>query len=194
MYPFDSSLADVKPDNHGLAAKLRSSASSEPAMAQQAQEELADEIVAKLQSMGLRAVRADAPPPGGQNALEVTGSIDTIDAGNRRRRVLIGLGAGESKVAATVALVYRPANGAPQVIEQFDASADSGHAPGVAEMAGVGAAAGHAASSLAVSGGLHAVSETKRAGVSPDEKRLADAIAKQIGETGTQQGWFSAKT
>ncbi|WP_250536291.1 DUF4410 domain-containing protein [Caballeronia sp. AZ10_KS36] len=189
VYPFQSDAGDVKLDNHGLASKLKTAMSGDTQAQQQAQdaiaarEEVADEIVAKLHSMGLRAVRADVAPPDDQNALEVVGSIDKIDAGNRRRRVLIGLGAGQSKVTATVQLVFKPAHGAPQLIEQFDASADSGHAPGVAETAGVGAVAGHAVSSLAVSGGLHAVSETKRAGVSSDEQRLSDAIAKQIGQS-----------
>ncbi|WP_175945521.1 DUF4410 domain-containing protein [Caballeronia sp. BCC1704] len=189
VYPFASDAGDVKLDNHGLASKLKTAMSGDTQAQQQAQdaiaarEEVADEIVAKLQSMGLRAVRADVAPPDDQNALEVVGSIDKIDAGNRRRRMLIGLGAGQSKVTATVQLVFKPAHGAPQLIEQFDSSADSGHAPGVAETAGVGAVAGHAVSSLAVSGGLHAVSETKRAGVSSDEQRLGDAIAKQIGQS-----------
>ncbi|MDR5740758.1 MULTISPECIES: DUF4410 domain-containing protein [unclassified Caballeronia] len=200
VYAFDSDASDVRLDDHGLAAKLKASMSGESRAQQQSQEaveareEVANEIVAKLQSMGLPAIRADVPPPDDRSVLVVAGSIDRIDAGNRRRRMLIGLGAGESKVGATVQLVYKPAHGVPQLVEQFDASADSGHAPGVAEMAGVGAAAGHAVSSLAVSGGLHAVSETKRAGVSSDEKRLGDAIAAQIGKSGAAQGWMPAKS
>jgi hypothetical protein len=186
VYAFQSDAADVKLDNHGLVSKLKGALSDDSAAqqkaqeAQQSREAVANEIVAKLQSMGLPAVRADVPPPADQNVLAVEGSIDSIDAGNRRRRTVIGLGAGKSQVGATVQLVFKPAHGAPQLLEQFDADADSGHAPGVAEMAGIGAAAGHVATSLAVSGGVHAVSETKRAGVSSDEKKLADSIAKQI--------------
>ncbi|BAN27229.1 DUF4410 domain-containing protein [Caballeronia insecticola] len=186
VYAFASDASEVKLDDHGMISKIGSAISGDSQADKQTQdaaaarEEVANEIVAKLQSMGLRAVRADVAPPDDQSVLVVEGSFNTIDAGNRRRRMLIGLGAGESKVGATVQLVFKPAHGVPQVLEQFDAKADSGHAPGVAEMAGVGAAAGHVASSLAVSGGLHTVSETKHAGVSSDEKRLADSIAKQI--------------
>ncbi|SAK46000.1 DUF4410 domain-containing protein [Caballeronia ptereochthonis] len=200
VYAFASDASDVKLDNHGMISKIGSafSGGSQADKATQdaiaAREEVANEIVAKLQSMGLRAIRADVPPSDDQNVLEVVGNFNTIDAGNRRRRMLIGLGAGESKVGATVQLVFKPAHGAPQLLEQFDAKADSGHAPGVAEMAGIGAAAGHVASSLAVSGGLHAVSETKHAGVSSDEKRLADSIAKQIAKLGKEQGWLQAKS
>ena len=42
-------------------------------------------------------------------------------------------------------------------------------------------------------GGMHAVSETKKAGVSADAKRLADAVAKQIAQIGISGGWLSAK-
>jgi hypothetical protein len=198
VYAFSASADNVKLDNHGVVSKLSSAMSgdsSEQKQAQnaaQAREDVANAIVAKLQSMGLRAVRADVPPPQDQNVLVVEGNIDSIDAGNRRRRMLIGLGAGQSKVGATVQLVFKPAHGAPQLIEEFDADADSGHAPGIAEMAGIGAVAGHAATSLAVSGGVHALGETKHAGVSSDETRLGDAIAKQIAKIGTAQGWMSA--
>lgn len=200
VYAFASDPSEVKLDNHGMISKIGSAFSGDSQAQKQTQdaiaarEEVANEIVAKLQSMGLHAVRADVPPPQEQNVLVVEGNFNTIDAGNRRRRTLIGLGAGESKVGATVQLVFKPANGVPQLLEQFDAKSDSGHAPGVAEMAGVGAAAGHVATSLALSGGVHAVSETKHAGVSSDEKRLADTIAKQIAKLGQEQGWMPAKS
>jgi hypothetical protein len=200
VYAFASDANEVKLDDHGMISKIGSAMSGESQAQKQtqdaiaAQQEVANEIVAKLQSMGLRAVRADVPPPQDQNVLVVEGNFNTIDAGNRRRRMLIGLGAGESKVGATVQLVFKPAHGAPQLLEQFDAKADSGHAPGVAEMAGIGAAAGHVATSIAVSGGLHAVSEKKHADVSSDEKRLADTIAKQIAKLGQDQGWMPAKS
>ncbi|BAO92227.1 DUF4410 domain-containing protein [Caballeronia cordobensis] len=200
VYPFASDASEVKLDNHGMISKIGSAFSGDSQAQKEAQdaiaarEEVANEIVAKLQSMGLRAVRADVPPLQDQNVLVVEGNFSTIDAGNRRRRVLIGLGAGESKVGATVQLVYKPAHGTPQLLEQFDANADSGHMPGVAEMAGVGAVAGHVATSLAVSGGVHGLSEKKHADVSSDEKRLGDSIAKQIAKLGQDQGWMPAKS
>ena len=118
---------------------------------------LPSEIVKQLQSMGLRAVRADSPAPADRNVLIVQGSFETIDAGNRRRRILVGLGAGKSQVGTSVQLVYQPAGETPRLIQSFDANADSGKAPGVAETAGVGAAAGHVATSAAAGVGLHGV-------------------------------------
>jgi uncharacterized protein DUF4410 len=197
VYSFQSTPDQVKLDSGGLAHKLMSRMSGsgsdeaqQAANAVQASEEVANEIVVKLQSMGLHAVRAYAPPPADQNVLLVQGSFDKIDAGNRRRRTMIGFGAGESDVGTTVQVLYKPAGGAPTVVQSFDANADSGKAPGVVETAGVGAAAGHIATSVAVGGGLHAVSEKKHNTVEDDSKRLGDKIAKQIAQIGVSEGWL----
>jgi hypothetical protein len=198
VYAFDADPNQVKLDS-GMLQKLKthlsgsSDAQKQVADADEVREQVANEIVQQLQSMGLHAVRSDAPAPADQNVLLVQGSFDTIDSGNRRRRTMIGLGAGKSQVSSTVQILYKPAGGAPRLVQRFDADADSGKAPGVAETAGVGAAAGSIATTAALGGGLHAVSETKRAGVSADAKRLADAVAKQIAQIGVSGGWMSTQ-
>ncbi|HEX7911148.1 MAG TPA: DUF4410 domain-containing protein [Paraburkholderia sp.] len=198
VYTFDANPDEVKLDG-GMLQKMKthldgsSAAQQQVADADKVREQVADEIVHQLQSMGLRAIRSDVPAPADQNVLLVQGSFDTIDSGNRRRRILIGLGAGKSQVSSSVQILYKPAGGTPRLVQTFTANADSGKAPGMAETAGVGAAAGGIATAAAVGGGLHAVSETKRAGVSSDAKRLADAVAKQIGEIGVSGGWLSTE-
>jgi hypothetical protein len=200
VYSFASSADQVKLDSGGLAHKLISHVSGSSDDAQQAsdavqvREQVADEIVSKLQSMGVHAVRADVPPPADQNVLLVQGSFDKIDAGNRRRRTMIGFGAGESDVSSTVQILYKPAGGMPALVQSFDANADSGKAPGVVETAGVGAAAGHVATSAALGGGMHTVSETKHDTVAQDAKRLGDKIAKQIAQIGVSEGWLSTNS
>ncbi|WP_248295053.1 DUF4410 domain-containing protein [Paraburkholderia sp. UYCP14C] len=198
VYAFDADPQQVKLDNHGMLQKLKtqlsgsSDAQKQVADAAQVREQVADEIVHQLQAKGLHAVRADAPVPAGQNVLLVQGSFETIDAGNRRRRTLIGLGAGKSEVSSEVRIVYQPAVGAPRVVQSFTANADSGKMPGMVETAGVGAAAGTVATAAAAGAGLHGVTETKRAGVSDDAKRLGDAVAKQIAQFGVEAGWMQA--
>ncbi|ABE35237.1 hypothetical protein DR64_6049 [Paraburkholderia xenovorans LB400] len=198
VYTFSASADQVKLDG-GMMQKVKtqlegsSAAQKQAADAAAVREQVADEIVHQLQSMGLRAIRSDIPAPADQNVLLVQGSFDTIDSGNRRRRMLIGLGAGKSEVSGSVRILYKPAGGAPRLVQTFNASADSGKAPGMVETAGVGAAAGSVATSAAAGGGLHAVSETQRAGVSADAKRLADAVARQIGEIGVSGGWLSTQ-
>ncbi|MEM5459517.1 DUF4410 domain-containing protein [Paraburkholderia phytofirmans] len=198
VYTFDANSDQVKLDG-GMMQKVKtqlegsSTAQKQAAESAEVREQVANEIVHQLQSMGLHAIRSDVPAPADQNVLLVQGSFDTIDSGNRRRRMLIGLGAGKSQVSSSVQILYKPAGGTPRLVQTFTANADSGKAPGMVETAGVGAAAGSIATSAAVGGGLHAVSETKRAGVSADAKRLADAVAKQIGEIGVSGGWLSTE-
>jgi hypothetical protein len=77
VYAFDSSAGDVKLDDHGIASKLKASMSGDSPAQQQSQEAVeareavANEIVAKLQSMGLPAIRADVPPPDDRSVLVV---------------------------------------------------------------------------------------------------------------------------
>lgn len=197
VYTFASSPDQVKLDS-GIAQRLKATLSGKPADAQQAEnaqqasDKVADEIVARLQKMGLRAIRSDRPAPADQNVLMVQGNFDTIDQGSRRRRMLVGFGAGESQVGASVQVLYQPAGGSARVVQSFDATADSGHAPGVAATAGVGAAAGRVASTAALGTGMHGVSEAKHDTISADASRLADSIAKQVAQVGVTEGWMSA--
>jgi hypothetical protein len=197
VYAFDATPGQVQLDNTGMMQKLKTMAGGESSAQQQEQsalqtrEQLADQLVSEMQKMGLPAVRIDGPAPAGRNALIVEGRIDTMDAGNRRRRMLIGLGAGKSEVGATVAVLFQPANGAPQPLFSFEEKADSGHMPGMAETAGVGAAAGHVATAAVVGGGLHGASEAKHDTLSEDAGKLARSIAKQLAQVSTQNGWIA---
>ncbi|ACC74481.1 DUF4410 domain-containing protein [Paraburkholderia phymatum] len=195
VYTFASNPASVKLDNSGLIHKLSASFSGSSEAAQQTQQAaeasnaLTDQVVAKLQSMGVHAIRTDAPPPADQDVLIVEGAVGAIDAGNQRRRTLIGLGAGKSEVTAHVQVLYKPAGGMPQLVQTFDADANSGHMPGVAETAGVGAAVGHVATSAAAGGALHVGAEHKGDTVTSDAKKVADSVAKQVAQIGVAQGW-----
>jgi hypothetical protein len=197
VYAFDATADQVTLDDSSLLHKFMAMTNGTPTAEQQqqaalkAREQLADNLVHQLQAIGVPAMRVDGPAPAGRNALIVEGQFEKIDAGNRRRRILIGLGAGKSEVGATVAVLYRPANGTPQPLVTFSAKADSGHMPGVAETAGVGAVAGQVATSAAVSGSLHGVSEGKHDTVSSDTAKLAKNIAKQLTEASEKHGWLS---
>lgn len=198
VYSFDATSSQVKMDT-GMGQELKtamsgeSSAQKQSETAMDAREQVADEIVHKLQSMGLHAVRVDGPVPANQSALIVEGNFQTIDEGKRRRRILIGLGAGKSEVGASVQILYKPAEGAPMLLQSFSADADSGHMPGVAETAGVGAAADHVATAAATGASLHGASEVKQDSVSGDAKKLGGSIARQIAAACASNGWISAQ-
>ncbi len=182
---FDVSANQVKVDNtmmHRVKAMTTGSSvgGEQDQAALAARNAVADEIVQQLQAKGVRAVRIDGPVPADANALVVEGRFDKIDEGMQRRRTLIGLGAGKSDVSASVQVSYQAAHTQPVPLALFDTSADSGHTPGVAEMAGVGAAASHVAVSAATSVGVHGASELKRDSIDAEAKRVGDAVAKQV--------------
>jgi hypothetical protein len=195
VYTFDAASDEVKLDS-GLPQQLATIASGTSTAAQQqqtalkAREQLAGELVRTLQSMGLPAIRMDGPAPAGRNALIVEGHFEKIDAGSRRRRILIGLGAGKSDVGAAVTVRFQRADGASQPLVAFSAEADSGYMPGVAETGGAGAAASHLSTTTEVGGGLHGASEAKHDTVSADTVSLARSIAKQLATLSAENGWL----
>jgi hypothetical protein len=196
VYTFDVEPEHVKVDS-GILARLgtrigqKSTSAEQAALAVQTQEAVANEVVLRLQSMGLRAMRSSVPAPRDQNVLLVTGRFEKVDSGNGTRRTVVGLGAGKSQVGATVQIWSQPAGRAPQLLETYDVSADSGHMPGMAETMGVGAATNRLAVSAATGGVLHTTSETLHAKPVDDAQRMADSIAKQIAQRGVAQGWLT---
>ena len=78
----------------------------------------------------------------------VSGNILSIDQGNRTRRNVVGFGVGESKVTAKVNVYIQAPGEAPRLLQSFNADSESGKKPGLA-VAGVGAAAGSAATAAA---------------------------------------------
>lgn len=195
VHAFNAAAGQVQVDG-GLMQKVKSMATGNSAAGDQSQtatearEQVADEIVRTLRAQGLNAVRSDAPAPANANALIVEGDFRKIDEGSSRRRLLVGLGAGKSEVDVQVRISYKPANGAPMPLQSFVANADSGHIPGVAETAGVGAVAGHVAVSAAAGTAAHGVSGVKHDTIYADSSRLGDEIGKQVAAASEEEGWM----
>lgn len=199
VHAFGASPDQVKLDG-GVLQKIKTVASggsdgdAQTQAAVEAREQVANDIVRQLQARGLNAVRTDGPAPAGANALIVDGDFRKIDEGTGRRRLLIGLGAGKSELVADVRISYQ-SNGAsnPVLLQRFTANADSGRIPGVAETAGIGAAASHAAISAAAGASVHGISEVKHDTVYADATRLGDNIATQVMAASTEEGWLAGK-
>jgi uncharacterized protein DUF4410 len=196
VYDFAISPEQVRLDQ-GIASRVKRAVGDQPISSQESQAAaatqtaLADALTAELASYGLPAVRASTGeiPSSGTNLL-VQGQIVGIDEGNRTRRVLIGLGAGKSKVSADAQLYYVASSAPPQFVSAFQGSSDSGRAPGMAGTMGVGAVGGRLATSAAVGGVMHAGSEMRRTGDSANATRLANALGKQIGRFAVAQEWI----
>ena len=144
-------------------------------------------LVADLIRRGLSAYRGTvgATPEAGE--LVVHGAFVSVDEGSRAKRMLIGFGAGASEVRSHV-IVSQVRDGAPVLLEEFEVEADSGSMPGMAVPVGAGAAAGRAATSVVVSGGMTTAREIKGP-LSSESKNTAEQIGETIERMFTKRGW-----
>ena len=180
----------------GIAARLsRQMGGADPSAAQyrtsrDVQQAISEALVESLRKMGLSAERATAGAVPGGSDLVIRGQITRIDEGNRTRRLAVGFGAGKSDVQAAVQVYYLRPNAPPQLLQTYDADANSGRRPGLA-MGGVMAAGSGSAAPAVVGGlvGLHG--ETKRSGVAGEGERLGNRLAYNLAQFFVQQGWIS---
>jgi Domain of unknown function (DUF4410) len=159
--------------------------------ARQVQDAIAEAMVDDIRKMGIPVERGFPDAPSQPNDLVVQGQILRIDEGNRTRRLTVGFGAGKSTVEAKVQVYFNRGNGPPQLLQTYDADANSGRKPGM----GVGVASAAAGGSLvpaAVSGTLGVHSEKK--GVAGEGQHLGDRIAYNLGQFFVLQGWIPASS
>jgi hypothetical protein len=121
--------------------------------------------------------------------LSVEGQILSINEGNKTRRLILGFGAGASEVR-TLTQVYEVTGGAHRLVDDFYTTAKSSRKPGFGPMGGAGAAAGRAATSAAVSGGLGLVTERSQT-AEADAQHAAREIAKQLAKFFVEQRWIT---
>jgi len=154
---------------------------------------LADNLVKKLQGLGLPAQRASGPAPrDGIPTVVIDGQFLAIEEGSRTARVVIGLGAGKSQVRTAVQIIELLPEG-NRLLDTFEVDAKSGSTPGMAETMGAGAAAGHLAVSAAVSVGKSVASEKFGDDVEADARRSAEQIEKVLATFFERQGWIAPR-
>jgi len=152
---------------------------------------ISQELVQRLNDMGMPAERAFGAPTRWGHALVVEGQFLSIDQGNRTERLVIGLGVGGSDMQTKVQ-VFVTSPGGLQPVQDFSTNVASGLKPGMAETMGVGAAAGNLAASAVISAGVGIGSEAWSADVNAEAKRTAKAIAERMQTYFVEQGWIAA--
>lgn len=194
IYNFVVSPDDIK-QNSSVFAKLgrglsgSNQTAEELQLAREVADALATELTVKITNMGLYAIRADSNmtiPPG---AILVTGEFTKIDEGNRLRRNMIGFGAGQSAVDATVKVLAPGRSGLNEIIG-FDAHADSGNMPGAAVMGPAGAAAGAGTAAVLATNAAVSGVKTYKSDSAHQAKGMADKISKELASYFAQQGWI----
>ena len=153
------------------------------------QQAITETLIEDLRKMGLQAQRETPGAVPGGNDLVVQGQITRINEGNRTRRLAIGFGAGKSDVQANAQVYYLRPSAPPQLLQTYDADANSGRKPGLA-LGAAGAASGGSEIPLVASGLMGIHGETQRTGVAKEGERLASRLAYNLAEFFVQQGWI----
>ena len=194
VYDFAVTPSDVQLDR-GLAGQVEQMAQGTPRTEQEIQlghkaaRALSNELVSRINAMGLPARRVVGAPARWERAVLVEGQFVSIDQGNSTERNVIGLGIGRSQVQ-TLVQVYETRNTRLVKLQEFATDAASGIRPGAAETMGVGAAAGTLGVSAAVTAAGTVGSELFGATVEADAQRTASNIADQLQAYFAQQGWI----
>jgi hypothetical protein len=189
VYDFAVSPGDVVSDTLGPSfGRSTSPSSKDMAQARQVADSLASQLVAKLGERGINAARAnnDTTPP--VNAILLKGQFVSIEKGSRVKRMVIGFGAGSSELRVQ-GQVYQATEYGLRRIVQAEAKASGSKTPGMAVPVAGGAAAGTAATSAVISGGMNVTKEV-RGGLDADAGRLADEIAERAEAFYKRRGWL----
>ena len=147
-----------------------------------------ENLVKEISKLGIPARAASAGTPAG-SGLSVEGQFLSVDQGNRLRRAVVGFGAGASEVKALVQ-IYETTAAGRRLVQDFSTTAKSARRPGMGPMGAAGAAAGRAATSVAVSSGVTAATAHSQS-VEGDATYVADEIAKVLKKFFVEQGWIA---
>jgi hypothetical protein len=197
VYPFAVSPSEVTL-NQGFFQRTYRQVSGEDQtdqrieLAHQTAHNVCVQTAANLTQKGLSATCLDrGVRPSASDALVIDGEFTDISEGNRLRRMVIGLGTGQSTLDTTVVASQNTAEGSQQLME-FSTHADSGSMPGAAIMGAPGAAAGGAAAVASVgvnvaAGGVKNYKSSTGSLADMTVTQIVDQVTKYYG----QQGWIS---
>ena len=197
IYPFAVNASDVSLNSSIFQVAYRNLSDSNTnaeqlQLAHQTAQNICVQVAANLTQKGITTTCLQrGVPPTGSNVLIRDGEFTDISEGNRLRRMVIGLGAGASKVDTVVQVIQKTDQGSTEIID-FATSADSGYMPGAGITGPAGAAAGGAtaAATLGVNvaaGGVKNV--TSSTGYLVD--KTTDQIVQQVVNYYNRQGWSS---
>lgn len=148
-----------------------------------------ENLVNEISKLGIPAIQAAKATPVAGPSLSIEGQFVTVDQGNRLRRAVVGFGAGASEVR-TMVQVFENTNDGRRLVEDFYTTVKSSRKPGFGPMAGAGAVAGTAATSVAVSAGVGLATAHSQT-VEGDAKNTADEIVKVLKKFFAEQGWIA---
>jgi hypothetical protein len=195
VYNFSVNLAEVT-QNYGLFQKAIDAVDSTTQteaiteIAHEAANRLTADLATEISKLGLPAQPATRDTYVPPNSLLIAGYFVDVDEGNRAERLVIGFGAGKSKIDTQVQ-VLQPSGGTYRTVLEFKTHADSGDMPGAAVTMGAGAAA-----QGAVTGGMAAANvafggaKAYRSGIDSMIDRTADRATEYLSQFFAREGWI----
>lgn len=152
--------------------------------------EVAKELVADIQSMGLPAERASDQMNPRIGDLVITGYFESVDTGSAIKRVAIGFGSGAAHLK-TVAEGFLMTDRGLRRLGSGEIDAGTGKSPGTAVPLVAAVATGNPIG-LAVSSAVKIGGEVSgKSTVEGDAKRTADEIAQKLQIKFQEQGWIN---
>ena len=192
IYDFTANPADV-PATSAFAAQLADAPALTPEEAELSRKlgaEVAKELVADLQGMGLPAVLAADQPTPQVNDIVIRGYFVSVDQGSAAERILVGFGTGDAELSTAVEGYQMTAQGL-RPLGRGEIKSGGGELPGMVLPIAVVAATANPIG-LIVGGAIKATGEaTGSDTIEGAAKRTAAAIAEQLHEAAQRQGWIS---
>lgn len=191
VHDFTANAADVPPESP-FAARLAGAVPPTPEQRELGQKlgaQIAKDLVADLQSMGLPAVRAEGQPAPQINDIVLRGYFVSIEEGSAGKRVLVGFGSGAAEMRAAVEGYQATAAGL-RLLGSGEVSSEGGEMPGVVAPLAVLAVTANPIG-LAVGGAAKLYGEESGSDtIEGAARRTADEIAAQLKKAAQEQGWI----
>lgn len=192
VHDFTANPAEVPPESAFAAENAVSTAQLTPeqlAVTQKLGAEVAKELVAKLQKVGLPAVQAASQPPPQVDDIVIRGYFVSVDKGSAAKRVLVGFGSGDAELMTAVE-GYQMTSQGLRLLGSGEIRSDGGKMPGmvlpVAVMAATASPIG-----LVVGGAVKIAGEVDGSDtIEGAAKRTADGIGEQLAIAAKRQGWI----
>jgi hypothetical protein len=188
VYDFVATPGDV-PANSDVAAQRTPQTPEEANLGRQLGAQIAKELVADIQGMGLPAQEAGAGTTPQVGDIVIRGYLLSIQQGSQAKRVAIGFSSGASELTTAVEGFQVTPQGLRKLGSGTVESAGS-KTPGAAVPAAVAIASGNPVG-LIVSSGMKIYGEASGSSkVQGRAKATADEIADQLKVRFQQQGWI----
>ena len=193
VYDFAATAADLPAESALAGQPGLDTTPQTPAQIAEGQKlgaQIATELVADINQLGMPATVATADTKPQVNDIVIHGYLISVQQGNEAERVAIGFGKGESDLKTAVEGFQMTASGLRK-IGSGDLNAGGAKSPGAA-LGVVGLIATHNPAGLIISGGVHIYGEESGSSkVEGRAKQTAQEIADVLKQRFHEQGWIN---